>query len=152
MLAEWHKWVTAFDTAAADGDWAALRPLVTDDMRYTVAGAPFGCELDGAEAVLAGFARSIAGFDARFDERRWFGVGVRAFATAGRTGAVTGRAMGWYRRGVLPPLVFSADSVWLFRDGLVAGIVEIYDMGEADTQVALGWLAAHGEGLDPSYR
>lgn len=147
MITIWRHWVAAFDAACGDGDWARLAPFLTDDVVYIVAGVPFACELRGADAVIAGFARSVAHFDARFDERRWHGIGGREFAP----GAVTGRAQGWYRRGDLPPLTFSAISVWFSRGDRLCAMTDIYDGSEADSQAAFGWLAEHGAGFDPRY-
>ncbi len=147
MMTVWQAWVAAFDASAEDGDWQRLVPFLTEDVVYVVAGVPFGCELRGRDAVLAGFARSIANFDARFDERRWQGVGVREFAP----GAITGRAQGWYRLGELPPLTFSAQSQWFFRGDRICLMTDIYDVSEVDAQAAFGWLAAHGAGMDPRY-
>ncbi len=147
MLEIWRQWVAAFDRACEDGDWQQLAPFLTEDAVYIVAGVPFACELRGRDAVIAGFARSIAHFDAHFDERRWHGVGIREFAP----GAITGRAQGWYRKGDLPPLTFSAHSQWLFRGQQLCVLTDVYDVSEADAQAAFAWLALHGEGLDPSY-
>jgi hypothetical protein len=147
MIAQWQAWVSAFDSCCADGHWARLEPLLAPDMRYTVAGAPFACDIAGRDAVIAGFARSIASFDSHFDERRWIGVGIREIPP----NIVTGRATGWYRMGNRPPLSFSAQSVWRFEGPLLAAITEVYDPAEADVQQAMAWLATHAPGLDPSY-
>lgn len=147
MIEQWQTWISAFDACCSDDDWQRLTPLLTEDVHYCVAGAPFGCRLQGRDAVIAGFARSIRNFDRKFDERRWFGVGIRSFPPD----AVAGRAMGWYRRGTLPPLTFSADSQWVFRGDRICLMTDRYDMAEADVQAALGWLGEHGGDLDPSY-
>jgi hypothetical protein len=80
MVEHWRNWISAFDKAVDSDDWDSLRPLLADDASYTVSGAPFACHLAGADAVLAGFRRSIANFDRQFDQRWWFGVGVREFS------------------------------------------------------------------------
>lgn len=147
MIGLWQTWVSAFDACCTDRQWARLVPLLTPDMRYTVAGAPFSCDIVGRDAVIAGFARSIAGFDSHFDERRWIGVGIRESPP----NIVSGRATGWYRLGSLPPLSFSAHSVWRFEGQLLGAITEVYDPAEADVQQAMAWLATNGPGLDPSY-
>lgn len=147
LIETWRTWVDAFDRCCDDGAWSRLEPLLAPDMRYTVAGAPFACDIVGREAVIAGFARSIANFDSHFAERRWIGVGIREFPPS----IVTGRATGWYRLEGQPPLSFSARSVWRFEGGLLGAIVETYDLAEADNMAALGWLAVHAPQLDPSY-
>lgn len=147
MIERWQNWISAFDAAVESDDWERLRPLLADDATYTVSGAPFACHLVGADAVLAGFRKSIANFDRHFDQRWWFGVGVREFAPD----MVTGRAMGVYRLADKPLLHFSAQSQWRFRDGQVAAMNDIYDLMESDSQAALAWLAEYGSTLDPSY-
>lgn len=147
MLDRWNAWIAAFDAACVDDDWSRLEGFLTDDVVYSVAGAPFACELRGRALVIAGFARSIRGFDRRFDERRWYGVGIRVR----EPNAITGRAMGVYRLGSLPPLRFSAQSQWVFRDGRISLMTDVYDTEEADVTGALHWLSRYGEGLDPSY-
>ncbi|OYQ33225.1 hypothetical protein CHU93_03045 [Sandarakinorhabdus cyanobacteriorum] len=147
MLEQFQAWVTAFDACVADDDWQRLVPMLADDVAYLVTGVPFGCDLRGRDAVLAGFARSIANFDRQFDERQWFGVGWRAAGPC-----LAGRAMGVYRRAGAPVLSFSArEQLHLRDDGRIGLIVDVYDLAELDNQLAMAWLASHGAGLDPSY-
>ena len=147
MIDTWKRWISAFDQAAASGQWQGLRDFLSDDVTYTVSGVPFACHLDGPDAVLSGFARSIANFDNHFDERRWYGVGIREFMP----GVVQGRAMGVYILGDLPPLFFSASSSWHFKDGKLFAMHDLYDTAEQDVLDALAWLEAHAPELDPSY-
>ncbi len=147
MLERFQAWVAGFDACVADGDWQRLVPMLADDVVYRVTGVPFGCELRGRDAVLAGFARSIANFDRQFDERQWFGVGWRAVGHC-----LSGRAMGVYRRTGAPLLSFSAlEQLHLRDDGRISLISDVYDLTEFDNQLAMAWLASHGAGLDPSY-
>ncbi|MGB7405631.1 MAG: nuclear transport factor 2 family protein [Pacificimonas sp.] len=147
MLENWKNWIAAFDAAVEQDDWASLRPLLADDVIYTVSGVPFACHLVGIDAVLAGFRKSISNFDRHFDKRMWFGVGVREYAPD----VVTGRAMGVYRLRDLPLLHFSAPSIWRFNHGKIAMMQDCYDLAEADVQAALAWLSEHAQDLDASY-
>ncbi|MBD2842396.1 nuclear transport factor 2 family protein [Erythrobacter rubeus] len=147
MIENWRKWIAAFDKAVGADDWDALRPLMSENVTYTVSGVPFACHLIGINAVLAGFRKSIANFDKHFDQRWWFGVGVREFAP----NVVCARAMGVYRLGDLPLLHFSAPSTWRFEDGKVAAMQDCYDVAEGDVQDALAWLGEHAPELDASY-
>ena len=147
MLERWKSWIAAFDQATVDDDWDRLKPYLCEDVVYAVHGVPFTCELRGRDAVLAGFAKSIRGFDRKLDRRMWHGVGVKASPT----GAITGRAMGVYLRGDLPPLTFSASSQWLFRGDQISVMTDIYDLSEADSEAAMVWLTQHGQDLDASY-
>ncbi|WP_298302461.1 hypothetical protein [uncultured Erythrobacter sp.] len=147
MIARWREWIAAFDKAVETDDWDALAPFLDPKVTYTVSGAPFACSLAGRDTVLAGFAKSIANFDRQFDQRWWFGVGVREFAPD----AITGRAMGVYRLGDKPLLHFSAKSLWRFKRDQLIAMNDIYDLAEADVQNALKWLGQHAPEVDASY-
>jgi hypothetical protein len=147
MLEVWRAWVAAFDQCCEDGQWSRLERFLTPDATYMVSGVPFACAISGREAIIKGFEKSIRNFDNRFDERRWFGVGIKCFDP----GAITGRSMGWYRLGELPPLTFSASSQWLFRGGQITMMSDVYDANEIDAQDAMIWLATHAPDFDPSY-
>jgi hypothetical protein len=147
MIDQWRAWIAAFDASVADDKWDRLTPFLTEDVVYAVTGAPFACDLRGRDAVIAGFAKSIRNFDHKFDERRWYGVGLRVW----EPNAVTGRATGWYRIGDRPPLTFSAQSLWLFRGNQISLMTDVYDTSEADVQATLGALMALGDGFDASY-
>lgn len=89
----------------------------------------------------------MRGFDRHFDERLWFGVGVRVYPPH----IVTGRSMGIYSRGTAPTLHFSAHGQWQFRGPLIHAMSDFYDPEEVDVARALQWLAEHSADLDPSY-
>lgn len=147
MIEKWKDWIAAFDSACASDDWAPLAAFLTEDVVYLVAGAPFACELRGREAVISGLRKSVRGFDRRFDQRLWEGVGIKAWGAE----AVTARAKGTYHMAGKPALSFAAKGSWYFRGGQICLMTDIYDLGEVDVMDALQWLALHGEGLDPSY-
>ena len=147
MIEQWKKWIAAFDAATESDDWESLRPQLSEDVTYTVSGVPFSCHLEGSDAVLSGFKKSITNFDRKFDQRWWFPVGTREF----EPNVVKARAMGVYRLGELPLLHFSAPSIWRFQDGKISSMQDCYDVAEGDVQDALGWLAKHAPDLDPSY-
>jgi ketosteroid isomerase-like protein len=147
VLKVWKEWIAAFDRACATDDWSSLSAFLTEDAVYIVAGAPFACEIRGREAVVAGFRRSIHGFDRKFDTRTWEGVGIKVW---GET-AITARAKGSYRLGSKPPISFSAHGSWYFRDGRISLMTDIYDVSEADVIATLQWLGEHGAGMDASY-
>ncbi|MEL7318730.1 MAG: nuclear transport factor 2 family protein [Pseudomonadota bacterium] len=147
MMDRWREWIAAFDKAVASDDWDTLREFLDPDVTYTVSGVPFACRLSGVDAVLAGFAKSIANFDRKFDERGWFGVGVREYAPD----TITGRAMGVYRLGDHPLLHFSARSLWRFKENRIVQMNDMYDLAEADVQAALAWLTQYAPDLDANY-
>jgi hypothetical protein len=147
MLEIWQWWVAAFDQSVEDDQWDRLSPFLTDDVIYSVSGVPYACELRGRDAVIAGFAKSIRGFDRHFDERHWYGVGIKLC----EPNLITGRAMGRYVMKDKPELYFSASSLWLFRGQQLSMMSDIYDTSEVDVMRAFQWLEQYGDGLDPSY-
>ena len=147
MRERWREWIAAFDQTVETDDWSALKPFLDPDVTYAVSGVPFACSLSGRDAVLGGFAKSIANFDRRFDQRQWFGVGVREFAPD----TITGRAMGLYRMEGKPLLHFSAKNLWRFRGDRIIQMNDCHDLAEADVQAALTWLGEHAPDLDASY-
>jgi SnoaL-like domain len=147
MLDRWNTWISAFNQSCTDDDWARLEPYLADDVIYVVAGAPFACEIRGRDEVIAGFAKSIRNFDRHFDERRWYGVGIRVQ----EPNCVTGRSMGWYRLGNHAPITFSAISQWVFRGDHISVMTDVYDTQEADVVATMTRLAELGLDLDPSY-
>ncbi|MEL6530169.1 MAG: nuclear transport factor 2 family protein [Pseudomonadota bacterium] len=147
MMERWQAWIAAFDKAVETDDWQELDQFLTPDVTYTVSGVPFACSLAGRAAVLGGFRKSIANFDRHFDQRWWFGVGVRVFDP----GTVTARAMGVYRLGDKPLLHFSARSMWRFEGDRIVAMNDWYDLAESDVQNALAWLGEHAPDLDASY-
>jgi hypothetical protein len=147
VIARWNEWIAAFDQAATTDIWEGLAPFLTEDVVYAVTGAPFSCEVRGRDAVIGAFTKSIRGFDHKFDERRWFGVGIHEWAPS----AITGRSMGWYRLGEHPPITFSAESLWLFRGDQLSVMVDVYDTTEHDVLRTLQQLGELGIEADPSY-
>lgn len=104
MIDRWKDWIAAFDAACETDDWAPLSAFLTEDVVYIVAGAPFACEIRGRDNVIAGFRKSVYGFDRKFDSREWTGVGIKLWGIE----AVTARAQGRYTRDGKAPLSFAA--------------------------------------------
>ncbi|NQX94087.1 MAG: nuclear transport factor 2 family protein [Erythrobacter sp.] len=147
MIERWREWIAAFDRAVETGDWDRLEPFLDPEVSYTVSGVPFACSLKGRDRVIAGFAKSIANFDKRFDAREWFGVGVRVF----EPDTITGRAMAVYRQSGAPVLQVSAPTVWRFKGDRLVALHDMYDGTEANIQAALVWLSENAPDLDASY-
>lgn len=146
----WDRWYAAFEASAVDDRWERLAPLLAEDVQYRVTGVPFACTLKGRDAVIAGFARSFAGFDRKFDRRTHQVISIREHAP----GHLEAEIRGVYEKDGLPPLAFPATGHWHLDGDRIGLMVDIYDPTLAESQAAFGWLAAHAEtlgGLDPSY-
>ena len=150
VLELWGAWYQAFEQCAIDDQWERLGPLLADDVQYRVTGVPFACTLKGRDAVIAGFARSFANFDRRFDKRAHQVIATRVHAP----GHIEARIRGVYEKAGLPTLAFPAIGHW-HADGAQIGLmVDVYDPDLLESQTAFAWLEQHGPGLgglDPSY-
>ncbi len=149
MYDRWKVWIDAFEARVLDDDWRRLEPLLTEDAIYLVAGAPFACELRGRDAVLAGFAKSMRGFDRKFERRTWRAVAPRLAAPNG----ISARAHGEYFIKGERVIQFSAQGQWFYRGDRISLMIDTYDLNEPDVTAALAWLGRHGQdmGLDASY-
>ena len=147
ILDRWRDWIKAFDSAFDTGDWSQAGSFLTDDVVYTVAGAPFACEIRGRDAVIAGFRKSLTNFDRKFDARRWEAVDLRVWDDH----LITALAKGDYELADKPSISFSARSHWFFRDGKISLMTDVYDMTQVNVLETLDWLAVHGAEMDARY-
>ncbi|MEO1656270.1 MAG: nuclear transport factor 2 family protein [Pseudomonadota bacterium] len=151
MLYEtWKRWITTFEEAASGGDWGALTPWLTEDCMYVVAGGPYACEVRGRDNVIAGFQKSFAGFDEKFDRRDWRASKIRLHEPNAVAAVVTGT----YEKNGAPPLRFGVDGQWFFRGEQLFLMADLYDLALVDAADTVAWLSSHGgsETFDASYR
>lgn len=134
----------AFETAYEDGDWSPLEAFFHEDVRYEVLNMPFHCVLEGRGAMLAGIRRSIEGFDKHC--RRTVGLD-RVVREEGANVIIHSR-MAFERPGA-PPTSSRVWEIATYRDGRIARLIDLYDPGAAADYEQ--WMAAWGQGLDPSY-
>ena len=147
VFPRWQAWIAAFDDAVARDDWSGLAEFLTDDVVYRVSGSPFDCHLRGRDAVIAGFARSVRGFDHRMQRRDWSAIGIRVYPS----GYVTCRIHSAYRLDDANAISFEATGHWGFRDGRIDLMLDFYDDSQRDVQLALGALTALQGHVDPHY-
>ena len=147
ILKTWRAFLDAFNTACETDDWTPLEPFLTECVRYRVTGIPFACQIEGRDAVIAGFAKSIRGFDRNFDTRQHEPVAVRAYDPD----TVTALAWGKYEKAGLPDVRIAAQGYWHFKDGKSDAMQDVWDVTLVENQQALSWLAEHGEDMDASY-
>jgi hypothetical protein len=146
----WSKWYRAFEQCAIDGDWMRLKPLMSENMQYRVAGVPFACVLVGPQAICEGFARSFKGFDNRFDRRVHRVVATRLQEPAYLEAWIEGR----YEKEGLAPLTFPAIEQVHIDGDRIGLMVDVYDPSLLEVQAAFAWLEQHGASLgdlDPGY-
>lgn len=148
-LDNFRTWFQAFEACVADDGWDRLLPLLAEHCEYRVVGVPFACTLRGRDALVAGFARSIANFDRRFEDRLHIAARTRVLDAS----TVRYEACTVYRTHFLPPLACAATEDLHFARGRLELIVDYYDADVVQNQDALAWLERHAAtlGLDPTY-
>jgi ketosteroid isomerase-like protein len=134
----------AFETAYATDDWRPLGAFFHEDMTYEVMNMPFHCVVAGREAVLAGLRRSVE----RFDKLCTRTVGIGSVIRQEGDNVLVHAGIRFERPGA-PPTFAKLWEIATYRQGRIARIVDIYDPGCAEDFAQ--WMAAWGEGLDPSY-
>lgn len=143
----WQSWIAAFDAAVDSDEWSKLGRFITEDVVYRVSGAPFDCHIRGREAVVAAFARSVRGFDHRFQRRDWSPIGIKIY----ESGYVQCRIHSAYQLDDANRISFEATGHWGFRDGKIDLMLDFYEAQQYDVQMALGALADLGDQFDPRY-
>ncbi len=147
MLETWRSFLNAFNTACETDDWSPLEPFLTEDVQYRVTGTFMACHINGRDEVIAGFAKSIRGFDRKFDSRQHEPVAVRTYDPD----TVSALAWGKYEKAGLPDVRIAAQGYWHFRDDKIVAMTDVWDTTLLENQQALAWLAEHGAGMDASY-
>jgi hypothetical protein len=142
-----HKFIEqreAFETAYENGDWSLLDPFLHEDITYEVMNMPFHCVIKGRAQVLAGFKRSVEGFDKLCI--RTVGIGTKAREEGAN---VLGHGGIRFERPNCPPLNSTLLEIATYRGDKIERLVDVYDPGmcaEFET-----WMAKWGAGLDASY-
>lgn len=134
----------AFEHAYESDDWTSLAPFLAEEIVYEVHNAPFNCRVSGRDAVIAGFRRSLDGFDRKFT--RTVGIGTQIREEGCNVLVHSGIR---FERPGIPAIETRLWEIATYRDDRITRILDIYDPG-ADAIFAQ-WMAEWGEGLDPSY-
>ena len=134
-----------FEQTFVDDDWSRLAQYFEPDAVYEVRNVPFGCRIEGPEAIFRGIKRSLDNFDRRFAERR-----PEITDPPAETGDSV--SVGWavtYVKPGAPPFVLRGRSTARFRGDRIVHLVDEYPAGMADE--AASWSRAHAPDLDASY-
>lgn len=139
LLATYHAYAEAWETAYVTGDWAPLAPFFTDDGVYeVVAGPPMDVAFRGRDAMLAGFADAIDRFDKRFDARV-------AVMTEGPVEDAPDSIMMRFRTSYslagAPDIVLTGIERAVFREGRIHRLENLMDTGVAEA--VFQWYGEH---------
>jgi ketosteroid isomerase-like protein len=134
-----------FEKTYADDDWSRIRPYFSDDAVYEVQSEAFGGAMKGPDAIAAGLAKSVNGFDRRFDQRTVELIGQPEVAD-------DEMRVTWlvhYEKAGVEPYTLRGSTVVRFRDGRIVHMADVYD---AATDAELrGWQTRNDLEIDPSY-
>lgn len=143
-----HRFMEYFDEfeqALQTGAWSAVANALSDDVRYSVEGVPFGCEIQGRDAVVQAFQRSTSAFDATMDFRM---LEIVSLARLGQDHIRVDLLSGYGRDDT--GTVTAPVTIEVKADE--HGIVELRDVYDPVlTAPALAWIAENFADADPSY-
>ncbi|HEX4870916.1 MAG TPA: nuclear transport factor 2 family protein [Nevskiaceae bacterium] len=148
-IADYRRWFAAFEACVADDQWGRLEALLDPDAVYEVHGLPTPQRVVGRAAVIAGFARSIRGFDRRLAQRF-----QQCTATRGDgPDRVLAYTYTRYEHPGLPSLGFPCREESQWREGRLWRLTNTYEPQWVETAELFDWFGRHGPalGLDPSY-
>jgi len=134
-----------FEQTFLDDDWSRLAQYFQPDAVYEVRNVPFGCRIEGPEAIFRGIKKSLDNFDRRFAERR-------PEITDPPAEAGDSVSVGWavtYVKPSAPAFVLRGRSTARFRGDRIVHLVDEYPDGMADE--AASWSRVHAPDLDASY-
>ncbi len=134
-----------FEKSYDDDDWDRVAPHFSDDAVYEVRSESMGCQLTGPQQIVAGFKKSLDGFDRRFDTRTIEIVGD----IEQRGDELDAVWKVHYTKKGLAPYTLDGRSIIRCNDGKVVSLIDIY---ERSTEEALAaWVRENDFVVDPSY-
>jgi hypothetical protein len=144
LLRRFGAYAADFEKTFEDDDWTRLVQYFAEDAVYTVAGAPFACEIRGRDAILRAIKKSLDGFDRRMDKRE-IGSGA-APEVEGRRITVCG-SVRYVKEGLEPISIRLSETAEFDDAGLIVRLHDDYPEGQ---EAALAWIERHKQ-FDPSY-
>ena len=144
-MTRFFEYAQDFEKTFLDDDWARLARYFEPDAVYEVRNVPFGCRIEGRDAIFHGIKRSLDGFDRRFAERR--PEITDPPAESGDTVSV-----GWmvtYVKPGAPPFQLRGRSTARYRGERIAHLIDEYPDGMG--LEAASWVSAHAPGFDAAY-
>lgn len=138
------EYADAFEKAYASDDWSIVEPYFTDDAVYEIVGeAPLASLVEGRDAVLAHFKRSVDAFDRRFDSRA---IDLLEGPEL-REGAVWLHWRGVYAIAGAPDLAIEGEEIVSFEGDRIRRLEDRYADGAAAPVVS--YMESHGAKLHP---
>ena len=145
LTAKLLKYATDFEIAYRTDCWENVTQHFTEDATYEVRNADFACKINGRDAIVDGFKRSLNGFDRHL--RR------KMFVVDGPHEEPDQLSFIWFGRYTAPnapTLELSAKQTLSFRENRISSLVDDFlpDYGVKATH----WIETHRPDLDPAYK
>ncbi len=68
-LEKFAEYAADFERSVADDDWGRIKPYFAADAVYEIVAEIYAAKIVGPDAIVAGFKKSLDGFDRVFDTR-----------------------------------------------------------------------------------
>ena len=144
LTAQLLNFATDFEIAYKTDQWDNVARHFNADSTYEVRNTTFECTLNGRDAIVAGFRRSLDGFDRHLKRT------MRVVDGPHENGnELSFTWLGSYFESGIPPLELSARQTLEFQDSRIIKLVDEYLSGYGE--IAKNWIASHKPELNPSY-
>ncbi len=134
-----------FELSYDDNNWSRMDRHFAQDAVYEVRNISFACHLQGRDAIMKGFHRSLDGFDRHLGKRSIYLKSLPQ--EKGDTLDFDWCAL--YRKQGCPPLALRGHSTAQYRGDVIVHLVDEYPDG-MEEEVAR-WSRENGASLDASY-
>ena len=138
------EFATDFEIAYNDDCWDNVSLHFTEGAIYEIKNTSFACRLEGRDAIIAGFKKSLNGFDRHLTRRMWVVEGP--YETSAKLSFVW---HGVYSATGIPPLELSARQTLNFNGKKITHLTDDYLPGYGES--ARRWIEDHRPDLNPAY-
>ena len=144
LTAKLIHYASDFEIAYKTDIWTEVASHFETDAVYEVRNTDFSCRIEGRDAIVTGFKKSLDGFDRHLKRTMYVVDGPN-----GHGNELSFVWFGQYSQAGIPPLELSARQILLFNDGKIKLLVDEFlpNYGED----AGSWIATYRPDLNPAY-
>ena len=144
LTAKLLHYASDFEIAYKTDMWNEVAGHFTSDAVYEVRNTDFSCRIEGRNAIVAGFKKSLDGFDRHL--KRTMHVVDGPSEDGDKLSFVW---FGRYSHAGVPPLELSARQTLLFNDDKIKLLVDEFLPTYGEN--ARTWIESHRPDLNPAY-
>jgi len=148
LTAKLIHYASDFEIAYKTDIWTEVASHFETDAVYEVRNTDFSCRIEGRDAIVTGFKKSLDGFD-RHLKRTMKRTMYVVDGPNEHGNELSFVWFGQYSQAGIPPLELSARQTLLFNDGKIKLLVDEFlpNYGED----AGSWIATYRPDLNPAY-